>query len=90
MAFAAAKKFAAVFPVVGALIELQGSVSTDDLFIYCQKKVDSRLDTHPTIPRPQCLSSLQKNQIAVVRISTKKVTVAVTVTETLAYALDHL
>jgi len=38
MAFAAAKKASAVFPVVGALIE-------------------------PTIPRPQCDGSLQKNQI---------------------------
>jgi hypothetical protein len=61
MAFAAAKKSAAVFPEVGALMELQEYV---DSF----KKVDLRLDTYPTIPRPQCSGNLQKNQIAVTRI----------------------
>ena len=63
MAFAAAKKVAAVFiPVVGALIELQESVGYMSIF-YFKKK------TYPTIPRPQCFDALQKNQIAVPKVN---------------------
>ena len=45
------------------MIELQEYVKF--LIINKKRKVSSRLGTYPTIPRPQCDTCLQKNQIAI-------------------------
>ncbi len=82
MAFAAAKKLAAVLPELGALIELQGRTSK-----HLENKNIKVLATYPTIPRPQCEGALQKNQIAVSSINYRLR--KVTVTETSTHVFDR-